>query len=330
MASFAESWGVAPGEKLKTWLKIGSDPLTEISLPLWLAEGKEEGPLVAITAGVHGCEYDSILAAVSFFTQLDVSKLRGTVAVIPVANPVGFSHVSRYVCPIDNLNLNRVFPGDKDGSITQRIASTIFEELVLHSKYLMDLHGGDLFEALLPHTKYFVTGNTEIDRAAKTVAITFTDRLYQPVHPTRRPSGGNLYSEAAKRGVISIIAEAGGEGRIDKRNIEFHKSGVLNVLQWIDMLPGKSIPSGDCEEVLNAVKVQSNHGGFFIPEVSLGDKVGKGNIIGRIKDINGSVIERLVSPTKGIVMMLFTIGVVNTGDPLAILWETKVIQQAVK
>ena len=93
-----------------------------------------------MTGGVHGAEYAGILGAIRVFEQLDPSELKGTVVVIPVCSPVAFSRITRYVCPIDNLNLNRVFPGNKEGSFTQRLASVIFENVVSRAQYAIDLH----------------------------------------------------------------------------------------------------------------------------------------------------------------------------------------------
>lgn len=328
MASFAETFGVPVGEKTKTWLPAGSDPLSEVRLPLWVAAGKQEGPLVAVTAGVHGAEYAGILAAVRVFGQLDPSQLKGTVVVIPLCCPVAFSRITRYVCPIDDLNLNRVFPGDKAGSFTQRLASVIFENVVLRAQYSIDLHSGDFLELQLPHVKYYVTGNDEVDRGSRMLATAFTQRFFHPIDPKKRTIGGALFTEAATAGVPSIISEAGSEGRLSQRDVEvdveFHKRGVLNFLRHIGMVTDQDpTKASEYEEAVDEFTAQTNHGGFFLPTVNTGDRVEEGGTLGEIRNIDDEVLETFHSPFAGIVRMLFTIGVVNTGDRLMHIWQTR-------
>jgi predicted deacylase len=329
MASISNSWGIANGEKRKTWLKVGSDPLTDIRIPLWIVSGREDGPSICISAGVHGAEYAGIRAASMLFNQLDPLKLHGTVAIIPVANPISFARVSRFICPIDNLNLHKVFPGNKDGSITERIAFSIFDKVIIHSNYVIDLHGGDLFEKMLQHTLFFLTGNREVDEASRMLAMTFTERFYYPVSPHERPAGGELSVEAAKRGIPSIWSEAGSEGRLDKNeaecDIKFHRNGILNVLGYLGMITNENVSHrSEYQEVTKQVWLKANHGGFFIPEISSGDIINKNASLGEIRDINDNVLEILICPIdNAIVRLLYTTGVVNTGDPIIVLWQTK-------
>ena len=328
MASLAETLGVPLGEKRKTWLPVGSDPLSEIRLPLWVAAGKEEGPSVAVTGGVHGAEYAGILGAIRVFGQLDPSQLKGTVAVIPVSSPVAFSRITRYVCPIDDVNLNRVFPGNKNGSVTERIASVIFEKLVSRAQYAIDLHSGDFWESQLSHVKYYRIGNEEVDRASRELATAFTQRFFHPIDPKKRSIAGALFMEAAKAGVPSIISEAGSEGRLSKRDVEldvgFHRRGVFNFLRHIGMLADQEPDRvSEYEEVVEEVTLRANHGGIFLPNVSTGDRVEEGGVLGEIRNIDDQVVETFHSPFDGIVRMLFTVGVANTGDRLMHLWQTR-------
>ena len=328
MASFAQTVGVPVGEKTKTWLPVGSDPLSEVRLPLWVAAGKQEGPMVAVTGGVHGAEYAGILGAIRVFGQLDPSELKGTVVVIPVCNPVAFSRITRYVSPIDNLNLNRVFPGNKEGSFTQRLASVIFENVVSRAQYAIDLHSGDFWERQLSHVKYYLTDNDEVDRASRMMARAFTQRFFHPIHPKKRTIVGALFMEAAKAGVPSIISEAGSEGRLSQRDVEldveFHKRGVFNFLRHIGVLADQDPAKvSEYEEVVEEVTPRVNHGGIFLPAVVTGDRVEEGGALGEIRNIDDEVLEAVHSPFAGIVRMLFTVGVVNTGDPLMHIWQTR-------
>jgi len=322
--SFTQNNGIDEGEKDIRWINVGSKPLGELKIPLWIAMGGDNSKMVAIVAGIHGCEYAGILAASRVFAELEPSNLHGTVAIIPVANPPAYSRRSRYVNPIDNLNLNRTFPGDMKGSMTQRIAFSIFKKVILHADYVIDLHGGDLFEHQLPHVKYFVTGDDKLDLSARELAMVFTEKFFHPISPEQIFTQGALFIEAAKKGIPSIIAEAGSEGKIEEGDVNFHYRGVLRTLQWLGILEG-NYQSNKCkyEEVLNEIKLQSDHGGMFIPKVRVGQEVTESMVLAEIRDIRNNVVESVYSPISGIVRMLFTTGVINTGDPLMRLWKTQ-------
>ena len=329
MSLFCDQHEVPVGSWRKTSLSAGSDPLDEVTIPLWIVRGREDGPMVCVVAGVHGCEYPSILAAVELYDTLQNNLLRGTVAIVPVANTPAFQRVSRYVCPIDGVNLNRAFPGDSEGSISQRIAFEIFEKVVKYSDHLLDLHGGDQFEQLLPHTKYLAQGDSETVATSRMLAMEFTESRFQPFDPGPAGIGGALFVQAVQHGVPSIIAEAGGEAKIDSDALRYHSSGIWRVLHRLGLVEARHSDEGKrCEEGFNEVKMRCACGGFFISLVAVGDRVNKDQVIGKIKNLDNEVIEQLSAPYDGEVLMLFTIGVVATGDRVISLWQTRATDTA--
>jgi len=326
MSSSAIAKHIVHGEKRKLSLRVGSDPLGEVKIPVWIAAGREQGPIVTVVAGVHGCEYSGIVAASRTFASLDPGTLKGTVTIVPVANPSAFRQRSRHLSPIDQLNLDRVWPGAKHGSGTERLASVLFEQLVLRSDYVIDLHAGDLFELQTCHTKCFITGKKTVDTVSRGLAMVFTDRFFHPMCSERGATAGSLFMEAAKAGIPSTMTEAGSEGRIEKEAVEFHTSGLRRVLRWLGMVPGGYEAALEYEEVKDEVELRAERGGLFIPAVSVGDRVAEGVQVGAIRSVGGRALERPLSPIDGMVRLLFTTGVVNSGDPLMWLWQTEVVQ----
>ena len=124
-------------------------------IPVSIIKGKEEGPVFTITSGVHGCEYPPIIAAQSLIQEIDPELLSGTLIIIPLSNPQSFYGRKPFLNPQDNLNLNRSFPGSKDGSITERIAHFITTQIITESDVFLDIHGGDANEDLLPYVCYY-------------------------------------------------------------------------------------------------------------------------------------------------------------------------------
>ena len=130
---------------------------------MWLINGNADGPALVVTGGVHAAEYASIAAALEFGRSLDPANLRGRVIVVPVMNMPSFTARSIYVCPLDGKNLNRVFPGNARGTASEQIADWVFRNVISQADYYVDLHGGDLIEALVPFTIFFRSGNEHVD-----------------------------------------------------------------------------------------------------------------------------------------------------------------------
>src|ERR1700712_1306050 len=102
-------------------------PVEGLEIPYGIVEGAAPGPCLLVTAGVHASEYVSIEAAVRLM-RTDPATLRGTLVVLPILNVSGFKARSIYVMPEDGQNLNRMFPGDPEGSTGQRLAPWLFSE----------------------------------------------------------------------------------------------------------------------------------------------------------------------------------------------------------
>ena len=133
------------GEKKTGWLEIEGGGQ---KLPLTLICGAKEGPTMMISAGVHGAEYIGVQALSELSRELDPKDTAGNVICLHVANPSAFRDYVRFFVPEDGKNLNRVFPGKKDGTLSERIAWTITEKLQSKADYYIDLHAGDTSDAV--------------------------------------------------------------------------------------------------------------------------------------------------------------------------------------
>ncbi|HKC77963.1 MAG TPA: succinylglutamate desuccinylase/aspartoacylase family protein, partial [Gaiellaceae bacterium] len=147
------------------------DPrLAGVEHPAFEARGERDGPHVALIGGIHGCEYSSISAVVRFMNELDTSELSGSITAVPVVSMESFRQRSPFVVPADGKNLNRCFPGTYDGTYTDALARSIFDELVAPADVLIDLHGGDLVEALEPFVIYQAS---PVEEQAHALAVAF-------------------------------------------------------------------------------------------------------------------------------------------------------------
>ncbi|MEM6700500.1 MAG: succinylglutamate desuccinylase/aspartoacylase family protein, partial [Bacteroidota bacterium] len=129
-----------------------SDGENETVIPITIFHGKENGKVLGITAGVHGYEYAPILAGQQLIERIDPSKLEGTIIFVQIANVGSFLGRSPYKSPTDGKNLNRIFPGDPEGTLTDRIADFISNEVIGRSNYFVDMHSGDAPEDLMAYS----------------------------------------------------------------------------------------------------------------------------------------------------------------------------------
>jgi predicted deacylase len=280
-------------------------------LPIWLINGAVAGPTLVVTGGVHAAEYASIAAALELGRSLEPSLLRGRVVVLPVMNMPAFVSRSIYVCPLDGRNLNRVFPGDAHGTASEQIADWIFHNVIARADYYVDLHGGDLIEALVPFTIFFRSGNAGVDEVSLEMAKVFGIRYL-----VSSETPGSTLSAATRAGIPSILAESGGQGIWTKEDVARHSDGLGNLLRHFGMVPGAPVAAAPFTLLERFLWLRSEHAGFWYPAVGVGDQVSAGQDLGRITDCEGHTLQATASPADGTVLFIVSSLAINNGDPL--------------
>jgi uncharacterized protein len=281
------------------------------SLEVFLINGKAEGPTLVVTGGIHAAEYASIAAALELGQKLTADQLKGRVIVIPVVNQHGFRVRSIYTNPMDAVNLNRVFPGKADGSASEQIAAWVFENAMKQGNYFIDLHGGDLIEALVPFTIFYCTGNEGVDNASIELAKTFGIPYL-----VRSEGMGSTFCAASRAGIPAILTEAGGQGIWRKDQVDLHVNGLYRVLHQYGMLEGPKPEKVSFTMLDNFIWMRSDVEGFWYPAIEVGAKVNKGQNLGQIKDAWGKVLQDVVCQGAGDVLFLVSSLAINKGDPL--------------
>jgi hypothetical protein len=281
--------------------------------PAFEAVGREDGPHLALLGGIHGCEYSSIAAVTRFMTALDPAALTGRITAVPVVNLSTFRGRAAFVTPEDGKNLNRCFPGDPDGTYSDVLAHAIFSRLIEPADVLVDLHGGDLFEALEPFAIY---AEAEVEERSRSLAEAFG--LPYVVREPRSESGlgGMTCIAAAEAGIPSIIAEAGGCGLLSEEAVGMLVRGVDNVLRTLGMLPGKPEPAVGQRHVARSEWLRCTNEGWWDTGVSVGDEVPAGGLVGRVRDLWGDVLEEVHAPADGVVLFLTSSPAVAAGGLL--------------
>jgi hypothetical protein len=263
--------------------------------PCFEAQGAHDGPRVSLIGGIHGCEYSSIAAVTRVMRELDPSELSGTITAVPVVSLESFWQRSPFVVPADGKNLNRTFPGSRDGTYTDGLARDIFEQLIEPADVLLDLHGGDLVEALEPFALYG-------DETARELALAFQ---FPYVLPSTDPAAGMTATAAAQAGTRAVIAEAGGIGQLEEHAVALLAEGTKNALRTLGMLPGEPPPPRS-REVGDFIWPRSTAAGFWVATVKPGDQVEAGALLGEVRDLYGDVLEEIRASAPGVLLFLTT------------------------
>ncbi len=295
-----------PGKSFE-WLPITTLASgMELRLPVHRVVGVQAGPTLGVTAGIHGDEYLPIEVVRQLVQQLDAAQLRGTVIAIPVVNPLAIESQTRNT-PIDMTNLNRVFPGDRDGWLTEQLAAVVCDKFLPEIQYLVDLHAG----GAQPIVDYVYIQNDEgMSRAFGFPA------LYRPPHPFV----GTLSDVAQARDIRCMVVEMGGGMIENDIYLERGLRGVFNVLKYLKMLPGEPQLPEKQTVVTDMRVIRSHYGGLLYPALKfpdIGTIVPRDTLLGTvINPYTFEVLEEIRSPVeRGLIILIRpTITKVHPGD----------------
>jgi uncharacterized protein len=260
-----------------------------------------DGPHLTVVAGVHGTEYTSIAAARELLTELRPAELAGSVTVAPVINLPAFWARTPFVVPLDGKNLNRSFPGDVSGSAAERIAAAVTERLIQGSDYLIDLHAGDLPEALEPFVLY---DESPVERRARDLAVTYGLGHLVRQSAAGRTVAGTTSAAAADLGIPSFTAESGQCGILAREAVDQHLRGLRNVLRHLRMLPGEAIVFDRPVEHDGWIWLRTTDAGWWQPSVETGALVAEGEVLGTVAPIMGGVPTIITAPAAGVPLFI--------------------------
>lgn len=298
-----------PGSKVRGFLEVAG---TGVRMPTTVINGSGEGPSVLISGGVHGGEYPGIEAAIRLANELDPASVRGQVVVIHLVSPLAFQARQQYVVPQDNKNPNRQFPGKALGTVSERMAHMLMTEVVSKVEAWVDLHGGDIHEALVPFTIYSDSAAPEVQARARVMA-----EVYGIEYVIARNSvAGGTYGAAAALGVPCILTEAGQLGQLDEENTQLHLRGCRNVLKHLGVIAGDLEPVPPIQLLRDFPWVRAAQEGCWYPAVAVGQQVAQGELVGVIKDYFGTLLAEYRSPATGVVIFVVTSLAINPDDPL--------------
>jgi predicted deacylase len=272
-------------------------------LPYVDVRGASDGPHLTVIAGVHGTEYTSIAAVREFALGLDPAQVFGRITAVPVVNLSAFEARSPFVVPEDGKNLNRCFPGDPSGSAAEVLADALFTTFVPGSDALLDLHAGDLPEALEPFCIY---EESAVEDRSRGLALAYG--LGHVVRQTRevRTVAGSTCAAAADVGVPAIVAESGQNRLLDRPSVERHLAGLRNVARSLGVLAGEVQAFPPPQEHDGWHWLRTPSAGWWEPAVEVGAAVDAGDLLGTVSGLLGGVEVEVRAPEAGVPLFLTT------------------------
>ncbi|MBW2961610.1 succinylglutamate desuccinylase/aspartoacylase family protein [Mesonia aestuariivivens] len=296
---------LTPGSKERFLIPVQYQENLTTHIPVTVINGRNSGPVLGITAGVHGSEYVPIMAARAFANEVDPKEISGTIILVNITNLASFLERSVRVNPIDRKNINRSFPGNMEGSVSEKIAAIISSKIIARSDYFIDLHAGDANNDLMAYAGYYnYDYKKEVSKKSLGLAKALGFDIIVQFGNTNKIEGKSTYCsrEAFMRGIPAADIECGRKGLIEPQNVERIKSGLSNVLKHLEISTGEAFYPKENLIVSKRESVNSNYDGFFQSKIKSGQYLKKGMKIGEVTDFFGETLEEIYAPCDGFVL----------------------------
>ncbi len=298
---------VAPGTSKPIRIKVSETfASVPVFVPITVIHGSRPGPVLFVTAAVHGDELNGIEVVREIAAGVHARDLSGTLLLVHVVNVMGFQALSRYLP--DGQDLNRAFPGSRAGNLAANVAHAVFAKIITHSDYGIDLHTAARGRDNMPHLR------ADLRRAGirKLAGLFGAEVLFDgPGHPY------SLRTAAGRAGIPTVVFEAGESLRFQKDHIAAGVTGVRNVLIGLGMITGSPIRPLTSIVARRHAWVRARRGGILILETHPGELVRKGDVLAVSSKPYGKTVNRITAPFDGLVVGTTTLPMASPGTPVA-------------
>jgi len=296
-------------------------------IPVTVFNGIRKGKTLGITAGIHGYEYAPIIAAQKLIGTINPRELSGVVIIVQLAGLESFLGRSPYKSPVDGKNLNRTFPGRKDGSNTEKAAHFISEQIISRSDFFCDMHSGDAPEDLMSYGAYYRNSSmkttSDISKAmAVSLGFDHVVVFNTDGKDYMKKDQASLYctAEAFKRGIPSIDIECGRLGILEQNKVDMVEDAILRLLTHLNFLTGHDkVVLKSPNVISDRIYTPSSFTGIFYPLRKAGDDVKKGAKLGYLTNYFGEIMQTIYAETDGILLLILGTPPVNKGEDLAVI-----------
>ena len=283
------------GHKLRSFLPI---PGTDVQIPFTIINGTEDGPVLLVTAGIHGGEYPGIAAAMEIGKDVEPEHVHGCLILFHPVNIQGFWARREFIVPEDGKNLNRVFPGSPDGTLADKTAYLLSSQFFPLADFYVDMHSGDIHESLHPYVYYPGQPTEAVEKASRKMA-----RVLNMEYMVRSLAKGGAYKYGASTGLPSILIERGGAGLCLREDIDAYKDDLRNIMRRLRMfdLPVKPRRYSP-RDITDMIYLEALETGCWIHHIHSGDFVEEGQILGKVTNVFGETLTTYYAEQTGVIL----------------------------
>ncbi|MGI6776711.1 MAG: M14 family metallopeptidase [Acetivibrionales bacterium] len=303
---------------------------SEVKVPVMIARGVEDGPVLWINAGVHGEEISGIFSIQRLFEYLDPQKMKGAVVGTPGCNPLAIKGCNKFT-PEDQLDLDQQFPGRRDGWLSEQMAYHFFNEVKANANYLLDLHAlGGVSAAPYTVFKSIKDVPQDVNEKTKELALLMgiTNNCFVDLSSAKGelpgPLLGALDIQCILNGIPALMVEMGAGNRIIWENVANVTESLKNALRWLGIIEGEVVRYKG-QKIITKRNFPCNHiGGYAIAQCKAGDVLKAGDPIVKVVDAFGNVLEEMNAEKDVIVIGVIENPVSNSGKVVAVVgleWE---------
>lgn len=287
------------------------------SIPTTIISGENSGKTVAICAGIHNCEYAGIQSAIELAKEIQPKDINGTLIILHTVNYSGFFKKIAAILPEDGKNINRAFPGSLEGSLSEKIAYHFSKLLYPQLDFFLDIHGGDVFENVMPFIYAPGIGDEKV--------IAYSHKIASEInmaYRVRSSSVSGAYNSAAIQGVPALLLERGGKGVFSKNDVLEYKKDIYKALVTIGILNSSSVIKENLEKTVNQIEIKdakyidSPLKGYWYPAFNPGETFSVGDSIGEIRDCFGEILKTFYAEFNGVLLYQTISLAVNMNDSL--------------
>jgi uncharacterized protein len=304
---------IGPGERKLVNLRIARLPThTDIDLPVHVIRGQKPGPVLLLTAGLHGDEVNGIEIVRRMISDNLLRPVAGTILAMPIVNVYGFLQNARYLP--DGKDLNRSFPGSKQGSLARRVAWNLMNHVVPLADVGVDFHTGGASLHNHPHIRCVMSipRNRELAKAFAPGCVLNAKMIDK-----------SFRKAAHKIGKHIIVFEGGESLRFHEESIQAGMAGTRRLMRYLKMIGELPEPAGSATTATSLTHffsgsswIRARYSGLYRGSVNAGDWIKKGQLLGSITDPFGESDFKVTAPSSGFVVSVNRMPVVNMGDAI--------------
>ncbi len=261
------------------------------NVPVIVIHGRYQGPVIGITAALHGDELNGIEITRQVLKDIDPKKLAGTIIAVPIVNIEGFLKQSRYIA--DRRDLNRYFPGNPEGVMAARYADGLFRKIVLRCDRLIDLHTGSYYRTNLPQLRADLSNDTVAKMVERFGSMTVLNSVGSPQM---------LRNAATDAGIPAVTLEVGGPLTLNLNDIFFGVHAVKQYLGAMGMIDAPERLAESQPKFYQSYWSMAEFDGIFLSEVKLGEKIEYGEQLGQIVNPITNEENPVLAPFSGTIL----------------------------